>query len=206
MLSEPSPTTNESSEEPESLAPEEWVDRFGDYLYRFAVLRLRDASDAEEVVQETFLSAFSAQEQFTGVGSQRAWLVTILRNKIIDAMRLRAKSKKLASNEIGYDSAVILFDQNGNWKPGALPFVAPEQELESRELWQLVRDCLKQIAPAQADVFVLSVIEEMTPERICQELDISLSNMWVRLHRARLGLAKCVGSKWFPADVEGPSL
>lgn len=201
MSSEPSPTANEPNE-PESIAPEEWVDRYGDHLYRFARVRLRNASEAEEAVQETFLSAIAGQDQYSGSGSQRNWLISILRRKIVDAMRRRAKLKRVAANQVGLDSAVLFFDHEGRWKPGSLPYVTPESGLEARELWQVVHECLKQLVPSQADVFVLSVIEEMSAERICEELDISLSNMWVRLHRARLGLAKCVASKWLETDSE----
>ena len=200
MSSEQSPTEKDFETTDETVAPEEWVDRFGDYLYRFALLRLRDASEAEEAVQETFLAAIAGLDQFSGSGTQRNWLLSILRRKIIDTMRRRARLNSVAVNQVGFDSVVLLFDRDGKWKPGALPYVAPESPLESRELWQVVQDCLKKLLPSQADVFVLSVIEEMPAERICEELNISLSNLWVRLHRARLGLAKCVASKWHTAD------
>ncbi|MDG1897539.1 MAG: sigma factor-like helix-turn-helix DNA-binding protein [Fuerstiella sp.] len=52
----------------------------------------------------------------------------------------------------------------------------------------------------QADVFMLSVMEEMDSDQICSELDISPSNLWVRLHKARLALAKCVGARWFQGE------
>ncbi|MGD9857090.1 MAG: RNA polymerase sigma factor, partial [Planctomycetaceae bacterium] len=68
--------------------------------------------------------------------------------------------------------------------------------IELQELRGLVRDCLERIPHNQADVFVLSVMEEMTNDEVCRELGISRSNLWVRLHRARLALAACVGSQW----------
>ncbi len=202
MSSEPSLTENDQLAEETPVGPEQWVDRYGDALYRFALARLRNSIEAEDAVQETFLSAIAGQEQFTGAGSQRGWLLGILRRKVIDAMRLRSKKRDSETVETGHDPTALLFDEQGRWKPGSLPFVSPDDRLQSQELWQLVRSCLQQIAPAQADVFVLSVIEEMTAEQICEVLDISLSNLWVRLHRARLGLAKCVAAKWFRHDEE----
>lgn len=205
MSSEPSPTlsaqeaaavgTPEAAEEAAYLDPEQWVDHYGDFLYRYAVVRLRNSSEAEEAVQETFLSAIAGLSQYTGRGSQRGWLIGILRRKIIDTMRRRGRHRK-ASLEALYDPSRLLFDDRGRWQSAALVFAPPDTGLESQELWRLVRECLRQIAPAQADVFVLSVIDELSPEQICQELDISPSNMWVRLHRARLGLAKCLTGKW----------
>jgi RNA polymerase sigma factor (sigma-70 family) len=115
-------------------------------------------------------------------------------------MRVRAKHERHASLEEEQDLTAVLFDENGSWKPGALPTIPPDQQVESSELWQIVKQCLASIPAIQADVFVLSVMEEMAAEQICEALDISQANLWVRLHRARLGLAKCVGSKWFPSE------
>ena len=67
-----------------------------------------------------------------------------------------------------------------------------------------MQHCLSHLPPGQADVFVLSVMEEMDSDEICRELEITSANLWTRLHRARLGLAKCVGSRWF-TDGEGPN-
>jgi RNA polymerase sigma-70 factor (ECF subfamily) len=65
-----------------------------------------------------------------------------------------------------------------------------------KELWQVVRECLRNLPQGQADVFTLSVMEEMDTDEICSELDITPANLWVRMHRARLGLARCVGARW----------
>ena len=72
--------------------------------------------------------------------------------------------------------------------------------LELQELWQIVKQCLAKIPPNYANVFVLSVMDEMDAEAIGRALNITLSNVGVRLHRARLGLANCVREKWFPPD------
>ncbi|MFK7736888.1 MAG: sigma-70 family RNA polymerase sigma factor [Pirellulaceae bacterium] len=177
------------------LDPEEWVDAYGDLFYRYAYARLRDIGVAEEVVQEAFLSGIRHLNSFSGAGSQRAWLMTILRRKVIDV--IRKKNRQLEESWAGEsDPTELLFDEKGRWRPGLLPSFEPAARLESRELWTVVEKCLKTIPPGQAEVFVLSVIEELDSEEICKVLEISPSNLWVRLHRARLGLAKCVGAKW----------
>ena len=185
---------------PPKLDPEQWVDEYGDYLYRYAYSRLRNATSAEEVVQETFVAGVRYQQQYRGAGSERGWLLTILKRKIVDYVRSRARR----SEENGFeqqDPTAMLFDENGRWKKGILPDMSPERDLHMRELWQIVRDCLSSLPRGQADVFVLSVMEEMDSDEICRQLDITPSNFWVRLHRARLGLAKCVGAKWFQDEV-----
>lgn len=182
------------------LNPESWIDDYGDYLFRYAMSRLRNATAAEEVVQETLLSGVRYQEQFAGKGSERAWLLGILKRKIVDHVRARSRYYQRYEDEA--DPTVDLFDRQGRWKSGAMPAVAPESNLALQELWQIVRDCLEGLPKGQADVFVLSVMEEMETADICRQLEITPSNYWVRLHRARVGLAKCVGSKWY--ENEGP--
>ncbi len=178
------------------LMPEEWVDAHGDHLYRYAFTRLREPEAAEEAVQETFLAAIRGAEQYGGHGTERSWLLGILKRKIIDMVRLRERDERVGMRQ-EFDPTSLLFDENGQWRSGVIPTVEADNQLELREIWDVVRRCLLSIPRAQADVFVLSVMEELDTERICRELQISRSNLWIRLHRARLGLAKCVSSKWF---------
>ena len=185
------------------VEPHLWVERYGDYLFRYANSRLRSANAAEEVVQETFLNGIKYLHQFTGKGSQQAWLLGILKRKIVDYVRKRNKHERAQPYENEHDPTNQLFDDKGNWRQGAIPWsLGPEREMESAELWQIVNDCLAHLPSGQADVVVLSVMEGMDTDQICKELAITPSNLWVRMHRARLGLANCVGSKWF-SDDEG---
>ena len=177
--------------------PERWVDDYGDYLYRYAFSRLRDTNSAEEVVQDTFLAGIRFQDRFTGQGAERAWLLGILKRKIVDHVRKRSRYDRDGSYDDSNDPSEKMFDQQGNWKTGAFPVQTPEQQVESKEIWDVVRHCLDQIPKGQADVFVLSVMEGMETDEICKVLEITPSNLWVRLHRARLALAGCVGSRWF---------
>ncbi len=179
------------------LEPEDWVDAYGDDLFRYARARLHDSGAAEEVVQDTFLAGIRFHADYSGQGSQKGWLLAILKRKIIDYVRRRAKQ---GHAEEDADVTATLFDENGQWKSGVLPAVPPDEHIETGELWQVVRACLAHLPQGQADVFMLSVMEEMDSQEICRVLDISPSNLWVRLHRARLSLAKCVGSKWFLDD------
>ena len=184
-----------------SADPDRWVDEYGDYLYRYALSRLRNSTAAEEVVQETFLAGIRFQDRFTGEGAERAWLLGILKRKIVDYVRMRNRYDRDGSYEDTNDPSAQLFDQHGRWKADAFAGVTPDDQVESREIWGVVQGCLEHIPKGQADVFVLSVMEEMETDQICLELGITATNLWVRLHRARLALAKCVGSQWF-ADEE----
>jgi RNA polymerase sigma-70 factor (TIGR02943 family) len=179
------------------LEPSEWLDAYGDYLYRYAMSRLRDTNAAEEVVQETFLAGIKKREQYSGEGSQRGWLLTILKRKIVDHVRQRARFDRDGAVGTAYDPTAELFDVTGHWKRSVATWMkAPVDALESRELWAIVENCLTHLPAGQASVFTLSVMEELDSDQICQELDITPSNLWVRLHRARIGLANCVGARW----------
>ena len=198
----PMPAEQQTAEPaPARANPDEWVDQYGDYLFRYAMSRLRDQNAAEEVVQETFLAGVRYAGQFAGRGSEQGWLLGILKRKIIDFVRRRAKDNRAAPYEDEHDPTAQMFDALGNWKNGAIKWSpAPDQRAESEELQAVVQDCLSTLPKGQADVFVLSVMEEMDSDEICNELNITPSNFWVRMHRARLGLAKCVGVKWFDED------
>ena len=196
------PVEQTTSTNSDSLAnPDSWVDQYGDYLYRYAMSRLRDTNAAEEVVQETFLAGVRYAGQFAGRGTEQGWLLGILKRKIIDFIRRRTRENRAAAYEDEHDPTAQLFDAMGNWKNGAIKWSpAPEQRAESQELYAVVQECLESLPKGQSDVFVLSVMEEMDSDEICSELEITPSNYWVRMHRARLGLAKCVGVKWFDHD------
>jgi len=177
------------------LDPTLWLDRYGDYLYRYASRRLRDPEAAEEVVQETFLAGIRAQDQYAGRGDQRAWLLGILKRKIIDVYRGRQKRTEQSTDETGEDITSLLFDQRGHWKSDSRLLGCWQQNaLEQGEFWEALHRCLAGLPQRQADVFSLRELEDQSSAEICKELNITASNLWVLLHRARLGLAKCLES------------
>lgn len=183
------------------VEPSRWVDCYGDYLFRYANSRLRDSNASEEVVQEAFLNGIKYHAQYSGAGTEQAWLLGILKRKIIDFVRKRNRQAYVTPYDESHDPTNQLFDNRGNWNPGSISWsTSPGQALEASELWKVVHDCLARLPSGQADVFTLSVMEEMGSDEICDQLSITPSNFWVRMHRARLGLAQCVGEKWFSPD------
>ncbi|GIW97913.1 MAG: RNA polymerase subunit sigma-24 [Pirellulaceae bacterium] len=173
--------------------PAEWVDAYADRLYRYAMVRLGDPHAAEEVVQETFLAAVESQDQFRGDGPVAGWLMTILRRKIIDWFRQRQRQPRQADASQDFDQWL---DAAGQLRGGKWTQVDPAGKIELRELWQIVQQCLQRLPATLASVFVLHALEHMDSQQICKELEISPSNYWVRMHRARLQLAQCVAEKW----------
>ncbi len=183
-----------------AVGPEKWVERYADGLFRYARSRVHSDADAEEIVQETFLSAIRHQQQFAGKGSQWKWLLSILNRKIVDAIRRRERQPPVTSALQSSDLTHLMFDANGRWRPESWPDHPAPPVIELQELSQIVQRCLAKIPHQQASAFVLSVMHEMDPQAICQELNITPANLAVRLHRARLGIAKCVRSKWLASN------
>jgi RNA polymerase sigma-70 factor (ECF subfamily) len=180
--------------------PEEWLDLYGDSLFSYAMMVLRNRERAEEVVQETFVSALKKLEQFQGKGSQGAWLMGILKRKVID--HLRKLSKQPASLEA--EDAVVssLFDRQGQWSRSAKATSGLSLDrLEAEEFREVFEKCFKGLPDTQAATFQLKEIEQKSSEEVCKLLEISSSNLWVLMHRARLRLAECIKARWAMGDA-----
>ncbi len=185
--------SNKPHEDEYRFSPDEWLPRHGDFLYRYALSRLHAEDAADDVVQETFLSAFRNRDQYRGSGSERGWLLAILRRKVVDFIRNRARVKGQPAQLGESEPASWLFDESGRLDVGQISFVSdPSTISEHRELWGMLKKCLSELSPNQADAFVLRELEEMNADEICDTLRVTKTNLWVLLHRARLGLARCL--------------
>ncbi len=178
-----------------ALDPETWVERHGDYLFRYALSRLRDVDSAEEVVQETFVAGLRSLDQYARKGAEVAWLLGILKRKIVDHVRRRIRTGD--DLDPADDLTEALFDSKGNWRADPRIFGArPEAALEREEFWKVFRNCLATLPERQADVFTLREMEGLNSENICKELELSASNLWVLLYRARMRLSHCIKAHW----------
>ena len=192
-----------SDDQPRELSPHRWVDEYGDYLYNIAFVRLRDASSAEDAVQETFLAALKAQRQFEGRSTEKTWLISILKSKIIDILRKRFRDAKVTREEELADDQLDGFNHDGewigHWAPGWRPVEwadDPHSLFEKKEFWEALGTCLAALPPRMGTVFVLYEVDGMPSDDICKELGISASNLWVLLHRARHQLRLCLENRW----------
>jgi RNA polymerase sigma-70 factor (ECF subfamily) len=177
-------------------SPAGWVDQHGDFLYRYALLRVGRPEAAEDLVQETFLAALRGRAQFRGDASERTWLVGILKHKVIDHLSSARRERPLSS--LGDDSwEDELFDRKGHWKKGPGKWTSPGAALESAELEKVLSGCLSKLPGRLAEAFTLSEMDEMSSAEVCKVLAVSAGNLWVMLHRARLRLCACLETSWF---------
>jgi RNA polymerase sigma-70 factor (ECF subfamily) len=174
-----------------------WVDEHADALFRYALQRVRRRDVAEELVQETFLAGLRAREGFAGQSSERTWLVGILRHKVVDHIRKASKARSQRQGPIE-DVSIEAFFENGHWKNRPSDWGSdPAALLEKRDFWKVFEKCLSGLPRNLADTFVLHELEERKPAEVCADLEISESNLWVRLHRTRLLLKECLEKHWF---------
>lgn len=182
---------------PASPVPAEWPARFGDELYRFALSRVSDSDVAEELVQDTFLSALASLATFRAEASERTWLFVIIRRKIIDHYRRQARAPHVgldALNDGGATEADYFNPANGHWTSPQVPasWLRADAALEQQELHEILRLCQERLSPQQGAVFAMRFVEELSAEEICQELGLTSSNYWVIVHRAKLQLRRCL--------------
>jgi RNA polymerase sigma-70 factor (ECF subfamily) len=184
--------------DPRFCDPRTWLDEHGDALYRYALVRVRNAAAAEDLVQETLLAALTARERFAGQSSVRTWLIAILKNKLIDHLRRRAREAPPVDEP---DDELIdeLFedDPGQHWRSAPGVWANPSGALEQTEFWQVFSDCLAQLPPRQAQAFGLCELDGLAGEEACKVLGLSPSNLWVLMHRARLRLRQCLETRWF---------
>jgi len=189
---------NKTDKERIPADPEKWIDLYGDFLFRYTMLRLRDPAHAEDVVQETFLSAIQSRKNFESRSTERTWLIGILKHKIVDYFRKNSKELTVDDHDSFQRIVDENFDTNGRWKliPGSWSRNSDEV-VEQKEFWGVFRQCLTELPPRLANIYFLRELEEMSSQELCKVFNITATNLWVVLHRARHGLRECLATNWF---------
>lgn len=168
-------------------------------LLRFALLQLRNESQAQDAVQEALLAVLEKPDSYSGKSSFRTYVTGILKYKIIDILRSSGKEKQLPCEDDMAESDVIdnLFKANGHTVDTARPWSEPETELEQKDFFKVLEICLEKLPAKTARVFMMREWLDLDTEEICKELDLSTSNLWVLLFRARMRLRECLDLNWF---------
>lgn len=176
----------------------DWLTEHGDYLYRFALARLRDPHLAEDAVQETLLAAIK-NNSFEGQSSVRTWLTAILKHKIIDLQRKQLREQPvsdLIDTEADETSMDDFFNQTGHWVDKPQDLNMPQGALQQKQFLNVLDACMKRLPEKLKAIFLLRDVHDEENENICKELDITPTNAWVMLYRARMSLRKCLELNW----------
>lgn len=171
-------------------------------MVRFARLQLGSDDEAEDAVQEALAGALRNANSFRGEAALKTWIIAILKNKVADILRQRQRRPIPASQlqQSEQESALPeLFDRRGMWRDASRParWEDPEADLHSSQFAAVFDACLNRLPPQQGRVFMMREVVELETQEICHELGLSIANVHVILHRARLALRACLQLHWF---------
>lgn len=170
------------------------------YLLRFARLQLRNDTWAEDSVSETLLAALAKPQSFDNKSQLKTWLVGILKHKIVDSMRQRSREISIdntGETDIDQELDALVFKADGHFAADPADWGNPEQDLNSRQFFQVLEACAEKLPAAMGRVFLMREWLELPCEEICKELNLTSTNLYVQLHRARLRLRECLELNWF---------
>lgn len=152
------------------------------------------AAVADEVVQEAWISAYKALPGFQGRSSLKTWLFTIVSNHAKTRLRKESHTVSLNALEEAAPNFLDRFHNDGHWReaPGHWHMENPRSLLEEEQLRHCIERTIALLPPMQKAVFTLRDLEQMELGEICNNLDISDSNVRVLLHRARVKLMQVI--------------
>ena len=148
------------------------------YLVRFAQRKLRDPMLAEDAVHDVFEAVLSGRAAFAGRAALRSWLTAVLKHKIVDVVRRRARYDSLEDDTDTHGALAIECPQPG-----------PEEVAEQRQLLARALERIDALPSTLRDVVRLRLLDDQPTATVCKTLGISEENLFVRMHRARKQLA-----------------
>lgn len=179
----------------EKLSLTELVEQYTQELFSWALHKVSDTELAKDLVQDTFLAAAEKIETFKGGSTHKTWLFSILNHKIIDVYRKKVKQPIATENDV-----FSKFFTSGDWRKDQRPQDWDEDEghlLDNSEFLEVLNKCLDALPEKWAIAVKSKYLLNKKGEEVCQELEITPTNFWQILHRAKLQLRDCVDSKWF---------
>lgn len=185
----------------------EFLEELRQQMQKFATLQLGDSHQAEDAVQEALIGALRNARTFGRRAALKTWVFAILKNKIADLLRQRRRyldTDPASPDDEGPDRSDELFNRRGHWSGDGQPvhWESPEAAVHNQHFWRVFDACLNNLPGRQARVFMMREFIELETHEICTAVDISVSNLNVTLHRARLRLRNCLEKRWFVPEGE----
>ena len=172
------------------------------FLLKLAVNQLGDKDLAEDAVQETLLAALAGAARFEQRASLKTWLLSILKYKIIDAIRAKSRMSTLVSPATSMDEDrtddpfEALFDAAGCWAEPKDVWTDPETVAERTAFFKVLEACLTRLPERTSQTFLMREWLESEPAEICAVLGLTQGNLRVLLYRARMQLRHCLELNW----------
>jgi RNA polymerase sigma-70 factor (ECF subfamily) len=186
----------------DATALETLMERYGSKLYRVAFGITRNHSDAEEVVQDTFLSLFRKIDRFEGRAALGTWLYRIATNAALGKQR-----GKRATAEVHLEDLLPTFHADGHRQGDTASLLAdwsstPESQLLSGEAREILDEALGTLPGHYRAVLVLRDVEELSNEEVAAALGETVVSVKSRIHRARMALREQL-TRRFPCSARG---
>jgi RNA polymerase sigma-70 factor, ECF subfamily len=167
----------------DDTAYEEVVRRFGPRMLSVARRLLTQEQDAQDAVQDAFLSAFKSIGNFQGDAKLATWLHRIVVNAAL--MKLRSKRRK---PESAIDDLLPKYHDDGHRRSNGDWRVTHDTAVQTSEIREQVLAAIDKLPDLYRDILMLRDIEELSTEEAAQQLEITAGAVKTRLHRARLAL------------------
>lgn len=198
-----------SNEQPSSqlFHDMEFINDLRSQMLKFAILQVRNESLAEDAVQEAMISAYQNIDRFNRQAALKTWVFAILKNKLIDILRKEKRYTNASLLEEGAaanDEALIdaIFNDNGSWQKDERPkkWDEPDHGVENSHFWRIFDTCLEALPAKHSRFFMMREFLELDTNEICDNEEVSVSNLNTTLFRARLRLRECLEDNWFQGE------
>jgi RNA polymerase sigma-70 factor (ECF subfamily) len=185
-----------------AVNPQIWVKEYRDFLFKYAVIRLRDADLVEEIIQETFLAALQSCKNFQGLASEKTWLISILKRKICDHFRRINRDRQINAKSMACLRDDVLDSKRMSAVGSCMWFPDPSMVYEQKEFLKIIMNALSELPDRLAQVFILREVIELSSQEICEFMNISVCNLYVMIHRSRKRLKHNLQLKWFCETIK----
>src|SRR5229473_1590296 len=175
---------------------EQLVKRYDRNVFRIAQHITQNREDAEDVVQDAFLKAYTNLAQFQGQSKFYTWLVRIAVNEALMKLRRRRPERTVSLDEEVKTEEDSLPREVADWSPN------PEQQYSQAEMREILSKTIQGLPPGFRTVFVLRDVEGLSTEETAAALDLSIPAVKSRLLRARLQLRERL-SRYFQKRESG---
>jgi RNA polymerase sigma-70 factor (ECF subfamily) len=185
-----------------AVNPQIWVKEYRDFLFKYAVIRLRDADLVEEIIQETFLAALQSCKNFQGLASEKTWLISILKRKICDHFRRINRDRQINAKSMACLRDDVLDSKRMSAVGSCIWFPDPSMVYEQKEFLKIIMNALSELPDRLAQVFILREVIELSSQEIFEFMNISVCNLYVMIHRSRKRLKHNLQLKWFCETIK----
>jgi RNA polymerase sigma-70 factor (ECF subfamily) len=178
----------------DEAAFEELVNRYEDKLYRLAMRFVRNETDAQEILQEAFLSAWRNLPTFEGRAQFGSWMYRVTVNAALMLLRSRNRHPEVAVDDVDPAALNEAVAENGQMMRSSSDWSQrPDEQLQSGEIRKHIQASVDVLPESLRTVFLLRDVEEMSTEDTAELLGLSVPAVKTRLHRARLVLREAIG-------------